>query len=547
MVRRPQFSRADIDRALSPQSKKQLHAEMQKMRRRVTELCLQSRGVYRFPDSILRIIFTIASKHESHHGVHPLAALVQTCSHWRLVLLNYPVLWTDIDFSRVAPAHADLFLKRSQNRPLSVRFDHRNVASLGSPTGRGSASNDFHVSWCSLHISRIVSLHLVLARPHLDFYTNPDAKLLETLFIQLPRGKDWALPELRLSRYPLLTALTFVNFRHPWHSPIYKQLKQLKIVFQKDCVLDSDIYQVFQNSPSLETITLISTGKSQLRIGDNRGRTATPFILRQLKEMTLTLTPRGIRYILSLIQTPLDLQVTINVVTNRGDKAHSIEFPLDPRCLPTFSAITTLSINSAQLMMLGRSKTGSVRVSSQSHMPNDKDQDIFREMFCNLRSNVSFPFLNELTLCGDPKNIIPEASLCAFISYLPSLHKLSLSQCDGIILHVLGVHATSSLVPFCPHLKTFEMQEMSFNAQDLKFFLLACSKDAKFKLIRLTSTKMKSKSADEASQVMKTIEGLTKKFEQPKTRVLTQDILQAAASAKLKAQLQAENAAKTSA
>ena len=166
--------------------------------------------ISRLPPETLAAIFSFL----------PSSRFAHVCSRWRETTLNYPRLWSYINFDMLTPVGMDEILTRAMT-PLHLE---------ANVTQMSNEQFDAFKKQLNTHISRTRHLHICGAlRSTLEGLPSP-APVLESLSLSQFATPEPIVPfDVFNGTTPSLTSLELVGCNISWRSPLLKGLRTLKI------------------------------------------------------------------------------------------------------------------------------------------------------------------------------------------------------------------------------------------------------------------------------------------------------------------------------
>jgi hypothetical protein len=226
--------------------------------------------ISRLPPETLAVIFSFLSSSAFDEGVGYMAWLRVThvCRHWRETALNFPHLWSRINFTSLTIAGIAEIPARAKMAPLQLEV---------TATGWGGVYFDAFERQLEAHISH--TRHLSLSgefQTVLERLTSP-APVLESLALSnTPRPFEWpvqmVIHDTLFNRTaPKLTSLRLVECDISWKSPLFKGLQTLEIRSPSKEARPTleDWLDVLNEMTQLETLILHSATPNSI-LGDPR-------------------------------------------------------------------------------------------------------------------------------------------------------------------------------------------------------------------------------------------------------------------------------------
>lgn len=217
----------------------------------------------RLPVELLSRIFSFARGCQE-----TLLAISCTCALWRKLILGDTFAWTELDLYAHPGDVSRLFVQRSANRPLTLRYcvpfsDPKDARKI--PTERLCAYRLWRDNM------RRVRRFFITIHPADDtdippvetWFAEHDAPILEELELKVLQTdsrpvEDNICPEI-CTDMPNLRSLTLHGVRLPWAPGLYPSLIMLHITLtgiDEPHVLDESLLAILRNQPSLEDLRL---------------------------------------------------------------------------------------------------------------------------------------------------------------------------------------------------------------------------------------------------------------------------------------------------
>jgi len=187
--------------------------------------------ISRLPPEILAAIFALLSpsawNKEADHSAR--ICIAHVCRWWRETALNYPPLWSHINFTKLTPVGMAEILARAKMTPLHLEvhatyFSKQKVDAFGTQLG-AHISHTRHLSINGRSMSAFT--RLVSSAPILEFLSLSQNEFGDSLF-------SFGRPVIPVNLFnytaPSLTNLELKNCDISWKSPLLKGLRTLKIV-----------------------------------------------------------------------------------------------------------------------------------------------------------------------------------------------------------------------------------------------------------------------------------------------------------------------------
>ena len=207
------------------------------------------------PEILLEIFSFLSPSLDEKGGYLPLIWVTHVCHQWREITLNYPNLWSYIDFAKLTPAGITAILSRAKLSPLyfKARITRRNKA-LTDNFERQLESHLSHIR--HLRISgrfQAVLDRLVSPAPALEILSLSDPSFpFVSSFSAVPDG-------LFHGTTPKLKCLELGSFDIDWKSPLLKGLRTLQVRNPMSTPTLEEWLDTLIEIPQLETLILHST------------------------------------------------------------------------------------------------------------------------------------------------------------------------------------------------------------------------------------------------------------------------------------------------
>lgn len=231
--------------------------ELQRIRSRFRHRRNRLAKVNSLPPEILRVVFElcVGSDLIVIDSTHPTLRISQTCAHWRAVILQPPVIWTQVDSTTLSKGGLQLLCHIFSESPVkSLRME-------SIPTNASS------VQWA---LSKLPYVEELEAQVSTTSQMTPDAFFCSQSAPRLRRLSLYSLPRSFIRealQVPFFRGntphLRHLHLRHvcvPWRSGVCTNLVTLSITgyFYPAALVDAgtDISALLRDSPNLRTLEI---------------------------------------------------------------------------------------------------------------------------------------------------------------------------------------------------------------------------------------------------------------------------------------------------